>query len=89
MLCVWQIAMASPLLLRSRTDGGVVPSRTSRTTFLDRTTPPCPAVLSRVTALTAVSDRRMEPVQVYSVLDKPILGFRDCESPAGWSPLPD
>ncbi len=56
--------MASPLLLRSRTDAGIHSSRTSRTTFLDRTTPPCPEIISKVVTLTGVHARRVEPPQI-------------------------
>ena len=56
--------MASPLLLRSRTDAGIHSSRTSRTTFLDRTTPPCPEIISKVVTLTGVPARRVEPPQI-------------------------
>ena len=43
---------ADPMLIRSKTDSGVSEVRTSRSTHLRKATPPCPAVLRKVLALT-------------------------------------
>jgi prolyl 4-hydroxylase len=55
---------ADPMLIRSKTDSGVSEVRTSRSTHLRKATPPCPAVLRKVLALTRKPVNHMEVPQV-------------------------
>jgi prolyl 4-hydroxylase len=62
--CELLLRMGPPLLLQSRTDGGVSQGRTSTSVFLDRGCAPCPSLLSRLAALTGRPTSHMERPQL-------------------------
>lgn len=58
------IAICDPLLMRSRTEGGVTPTRTSRSCFLGRDVGAAPELLRKVSRLTGKPSTEMEPPQL-------------------------
>lgn len=62
--CDLLMQIGLPMLLRSRTDGGVSQVRTSTSVFLDKGVHPCPSIISRVVALTNRSASHMERPQL-------------------------
>ena len=62
--CSALIRCADPMLLRSKTDGGLSDQRTSRSTHLRKGTPPCPSLLHKLEVLTRKPVSHMEVPQV-------------------------